>query len=84
MNNTEYTDNPLGQVLILIAAIFIILFVVLLILLPFYVQSINTWTRTSAKELEKIRLMLVKLSKQQNKKKQSEGSESSTHSIMRE
>ena len=84
MNYTEYTDNPLGQVLIVIAAIFIILFVVLLILLPFYVQSINTWTRTSAKELEKIRLMLVKLSKQQNKKKQSEGSESSTYSIMRE
>ena len=58
MNYTEYTDSPLGQLLVVIAAIFAVLFTILLILLPFYVQSMNTWMRKSYKEQVKIRKLM--------------------------
>ena len=63
----EYFTMPsstLGQFILLFGTLFAIFFIVLLILVPFYVQSINTWTRTSAKELKKIRELLAQMRKE--------------------
>lgn len=83
MDYTNFTSDPLGEFLIVIAAIFMFFFIVLLILLPFYVQSINTWTRTSAKELKKIREILVKMRRQEHKNISSEDLESIKNEITR-
>jgi len=63
----EYFTMPsstLGQFILFFGTLFAIFFIVLLILVPFYVQSINTWARTSAKELKKIRELLVLMRKE--------------------
>jgi hypothetical protein len=71
-------SNTLEQFLLLFGTLFAIFFIVLLILVPFYVQSINTWSRTSAKELKKIRELLVLM---RQEKELFEDAESTTPSM---
>jgi predicted PurR-regulated permease PerM len=84
MNYTDYTSDPLGQVLVVAVAFVIIAFFVLLILLPFYVQSINTWTRSSHKELKKIRQILERQERSENQEEPSGRIEPTMPPIMRE